>query len=196
MFESITDGLTNALRKITGRGRLTEDNIDEGLREVRKALLEADVNFKVVKDFIDRVKAQAIGQDVIRSIQPGQQIVKIVHDELIALMGAGDSTIARNPKQGEPTVIMMCGLQGSGKTTTCGKLARYLAQKGARPLLVAADVQRPAAIEQLKVLGEQLKVPVYAESPGWMRGKPVGICQRAVKEAEKNQNDFVILDTA
>jgi signal recognition particle subunit SRP54 len=196
VFESITDGLTNALRKLAGRGRLTEENIDEGLREVRKALLEADVNFKVVKDFIDRVKAKAIGQDVIRSIQPGQQIVKIVHDELVELMGRGDSTIKRSAKPDEPTIIMMCGLQGSGKTTTCGKLARYLQGRGAKPLLVAADVQRPAAIEQLKVLGQQLGAPVYAEAPGWMRGKPVGICERAVKEAAKNGQDFVILDTA
>jgi signal recognition particle subunit SRP54 len=196
LFESITEGLSGALRKLAGSGRLTEANIEEGLRDVRKALLEADVSFKVVKDFVDRVRAKAIGQEVIKSVQPGQQIVKIVHDELVDLMGAGDSTIKRAAKSGEPTVIMMCGLQGSGKTTTCGKLARYLQGKGARPMLVAADVQRPAAIDQLKVLGEQLKVPVYAEAPGWMRGKPVGICQRAVKEAEKNQNDFVILDTA
>jgi signal recognition particle subunit SRP54 len=196
MFESITDGLTTALRKITGRGRLTEENIDEGLREVRKALLEADVNFKVVKDFIDKVKQKAIGQEVLRSITPGQQIVKIVHDELIELMGKGDSAIRRNPVSGQPTVIMMCGLQGSGKTTTCGKLARYLQNRGGRPMLVAADVQRPAAIEQLKALGRQLGVPVYAEDPGWLRGKPVGICQRAVKEAEKAGCDFVILDTA
>ncbi|HVY62047.1 MAG TPA: signal recognition particle protein [Planctomycetota bacterium] len=196
MFESITEGLSGALRKLAGPGRLTEANIEDGLRDVRKALLEADVSFKVVKDFIDRIRAKAVGQEVIGSVAPGQQIVKIVHDELVDLMGAGDSSIKRAPKSGEPTVIMMCGLQGSGKTTTCGKLARYLQGKGHRPLLVAADVQRPAAIDQLKVLGEQLKVPVYSETPGWMRGKPVGICQRAVKEAEKNQNDFVILDTA
>ncbi len=195
MFETITNSLSSALRKLTGAGRLTESNIEEGLREVRKALLEADVNFKVVKDFIERVKQKAIGQDLIRSIQPGQQIVKIVHDELVALMGKGDTTIKRAPNG--PTVIMMCGLQGSGKTTTCGKLARYLQNKyGARPLLVAADVRRPAAIEQLKALGAQLGLPVYAEEPGWLRGKPVGICQRAVKQAERDGNEFVILDTA
>jgi signal recognition particle subunit SRP54 len=194
MFESITESLSKAVRKLARGGRLTEANIDEGLREVRKALLEADVNFKVVKDFIDRVKEKAVGQDLIRSIQPGQQIVKIVYDELVALMGAGDSAIKRAPSG--PTVIMMCGLQGSGKTTTCGKLARYLMNKGGRPLLVAADVQRPAAIEQLKALGQQLGLPVYAEDPGWLRGKPVGICQRAVKKAEKDGQDFVILDTA
>ncbi len=196
MFESITQSLTSALKKLTGRGRLTESNIDEGLREVRKALLEADVNFKVVKDFVERVKARAVGQDIIRSINPGQQVVKIVHDELVKLMGEADPSIKRNAKPTEPTVIMMCGLQGSGKTTTCGKLAKMLMAKGGKPMLVAADVQRPAAIEQLKVLGESLKVPVYSEAPGWLRGKPVGICQRAVKQAEKDGRDFVILDTA
>jgi len=196
LFESITEGLSSALKRFVAPGRLTEANIEEGLREVRKALLEADVNVKVVKDFVDRVRAKAIGQEIIRSVQPGQQVVKIVHDELVALMGQGDSSIRRAERSGKPTVIMMCGLQGSGKTTTCGKLARYLQNKGSKPLLVAADVQRPAAIEQLKVLGAQLGVPVHAEEPGWIRGKPVGICQRAVKKAEADGLDFVILDTA
>ncbi|GIW70891.1 MAG: signal recognition particle protein [Planctomycetota bacterium] len=195
MFESITEGLSSALDKLR-RKRLTEANIDEGLREVRQALLAADVNVRVVKDFIARVKERAVGQERIRGIQPGQQIVKIVHDELVRLMGESDTAIRRNPRSGAPTVIMMCGLQGSGKTTTCGKLARYLKQKGHRPLLVAADVQRPAAVEQLRALGAQLEVPVYSEEPGWRRGKPVGICQRAVQLAEKEQYDFVILDTA
>jgi signal recognition particle subunit SRP54 len=197
VFESITEGFSSAIRKLTGRGVLTEANIDEGLREVRKALLEADVGVKVVKDFIDRVRAKAVGQDVIKSVQPGQQIVKVVHDELIELMGRGDTSLRRAEKPGQPTVIMMCGLQGSGKTTTCGKLARYLQQRyAAKPLLVAADVQRPAAIDQLKVLGESLKIPVYSEAPGWLKGKPVGICKNAVAKAEKDGNDFVILDTA
>jgi len=198
LFENITESLGNALRRLTGRGRLTESNIEEGLRDVRKALLEADVHFKVVKDFVERVKAQAVGQELIRSINPGQQIVKIVHDELVALMGKADSSIKRSPKagSGEPTVIMMVGLQGSGKTTSCGKLAKFLIDRGQRPMLVAADVQRPAAIDQLKVLGEQLKVPVYFEAPGWFKGKPVSICRNAVKQAEKDGRDFVILDTA
>src|SRR5262249_36330153 len=155
-------GMSSALRKLAGPGRLTEASIEDGLRDVRKALLEADVSFKVVKDFVDRIRAKAVGQEVIQSVAPGQQIVKIVHDELIELMGKGDSTIRRPEKSGAPAIIMMCGLQGSGKTTTCGKLARYLQGKGARPLLVAADVQRPAAIDQLKVLGQQLKIPVYS----------------------------------
>jgi len=195
VFESITEGFSSAIRKFTGR-TLTEANIEEGLREVRKALLEADVGVKVVKDFVEKIRAKAVGQDVIKSVQPGQQIVKIVHDELVELMGRGDTSLKRSDKQGQPTIIMMCGLQGSGKTTTCGKLARYLTNKGFKPLLAAADLQRPAAIEQLKVLGEQLKVPVYAETAGWFKGKPVGVCKAAVAKAEKDGNDFVILDTA
>ena len=195
MFEAITDSLSSAVNKLARR-RLTANNIDDGLREVKKALLAADVNVRIVKQFTAKIKERAVGEDLIRGIEPGQQIVKVVHDELVALMGETDSAIARNPKSGQPSLIMMCGLQGSGKTTTCGKLARYLKNKGSRPLLVAADVQRPAAIEQLRTLGAEIDVPVYFEEAGWRRGKPVGICQRAVKQAIKEQNDFVILDTA
>ncbi len=196
MFEAITESMTSALDKLRRR-RLTEANIDEGLRDVKKALLAADVNVRVVKQFIDDVKQRAVGQKLLDGIQPGQQIVKIVHDALVELMGGQtDATIKRNPKSGKPTIIMMCGLQGAGKTTTCGKLARMLKHKGHRPLLVAADLQRPAAIEQLKTLGGQLEVPVHAEEPGWRRGKPVKVCQRALKLAEREQYDFVILDTA
>jgi signal recognition particle subunit SRP54 len=196
VFESITESMTSALDKLRRR-RLTEANIDEGLRDVKKALLAADVNVRVVKDFVKGVKERAVGQKLLDGVQPGQQIVKVVHDELVELMGGQtDDAIARHPKSGSPTVIMMCGLQGAGKTTSCGKLARMLKHKGHRPLLVAADLQRPAAIEQLKTLGGQLGVPVYAEEPGWMRGKPVKVCQKALKQAEREQNDFVILDTA
>ena len=190
MFESLTEGLTKALDRLTARGRLTEVNIREGMREVRRALLEADVHFKVCKEFIDRVTERAVGEDVIRHIKPGQQIVKIVNDELVSLLGRGTTPLATNPKG--PTVILMAGLQGSGKTTTCGKLAKYIEKRGGKPMLVAADTQRPAAIDQLRVVGEQVGAPVYME-PG---GRPPKICQRAVKQAIKTDRDYVILDTA
>ncbi|MBI1851477.1 MAG: signal recognition particle protein [Planctomycetes bacterium] len=190
MFESITEKLTAAFSRLTSRGKLTEANIQEGLREVRQALLEADVNFKVAKDFIASVTAKAVGKEVIESIRPGQQIVKIVHDELVALMGPTDGYI--HWQSSGPTVILMAGLQGSGKTTTCGKLAKYLVKKGKRPLLVAADVQRPAAIQQLQVLGKDLGVPVYAEPSG----RPPKICERAIGHAKETDRDVVILDTA
>lgn len=190
MFESITESLQSVFRKLRARGKLTEKNIRDGMREVRMALLQADVNYKVVKDFIERVTQQAIGQEVIRSITPAQQIVKIVQDEMTGLMGPVDWSIKFNPKG--PTVIMMIGLQGCGKTTTCVKLARYLIKKAHQPLLVAADIQRPAAVEQLKVLGKQLDIPVYSEEIG----PPPRICERAVKFAQENNRDVIILDTA
>jgi signal recognition particle subunit SRP54 len=190
MFEALSASLEAIFRKLRGRGQLTEANIHEGLKEIRMALLEADVSYKVVKDFVAHVTQRAVGQEVIKSVTPGQQIVKIVHDELIALMSPADSTIPF--AQPGPTVIMLIGLQGSGKTTTAAKLARYIQTRGHSPLLVAADVQRPAAIDQLKVLGEQLKMPVYAETGG----RPVKICQNAVTYAAQNQRDTVILDTA
>jgi len=190
MFESLSQGLQNAFAKLTSRGKLTEKNIQDGLREVRQALLEADVNFKVAKDFIQSVSAKAIGEEVIASVRPGQQIVKIVQDELAALMGPVDGHLAFAPKG--PTVIMMVGLQGSGKTTSCGKLAHLLKKKGKNPLLVAADVQRPAAIEQLRILGGQIDVPVYFEEGG----RPPKICARAVERAEADHRNVVILDTA
>ncbi|HZY84867.1 MAG TPA: signal recognition particle receptor subunit alpha, partial [Gemmataceae bacterium] len=162
MFEGIQRGLGEALKKLRGRGRITEENVREGMREVRKALLDADVNYTVAESFIQRVTERSLGQQVLRTIDPSEQIVKIVYDELVSLMGPVDTSI-RFAKD-RPTVLMLCGLQGQGKTTTAGKLALMLREKGRKPLLVAADLQRPAAIEQLKVLGEQINVPVYSES--------------------------------
>lgn len=190
MFEAITNNFENVFRKLRGKGRLTESNIKDGLHEVRLALLEADVNYKVVKDFIQHVTARAVGEEVIKSIAPGQQVIKIVHDELVKLMGESDTTIPF--KDGEPTLIMLMGLQGSGKTTSAGKLAKLIQSKGKKPLLVAADVQRPAAIEQLKVLGKQLDVPVYFEDGS----QAVKICKNALKHAKEQASDVVIFDTA
>ncbi len=183
MFESISKRLSGVFAGLTGR-KLTEENIQEGLREVRKALLEADVSFKVVKDFIAAVSERAVGQEVIRSVSPAQMIIKIVHDELVALMGPGETGIPWAEKG--PTVIMLAGLQGSGKTTTCGKLAAYIRKRhGKKPLLVAADVQRPAAVTQLQVLGGQLDIPVFA-----MQGKrPPQICREALEHAKRNGNE-------
>jgi signal recognition particle subunit SRP54 len=190
MFEGIQRGLSDALKKLRGRGRLTEANIREGLQEVRRALLDADVNFTVANDFIGRVEQRSLGQQVLRTLDPSEQIVKIVYDELVQLMGPVDTTIPF--AKDRPTVIMLCGLQGQGKTTTAAKLALTLRDRGRRPLLVAADLQRPAAIDQLKVLGEQLNVPVYSEFPA----TPVDVCGNAVAHAKKNLFDTVILDTA
>ncbi|MFQ5963403.1 MAG: signal recognition particle protein [Candidatus Scalinduaceae bacterium] len=190
MFESITGSLETALNKLRGRGRLTDVNIKDGLREIRIALLEADTSYKVVKDFIEKVTERAVGEEVIRSVTPGQQIVKIVQDELEHLMGPVDSTISF--VDNDITVIMLVGLQGSGKTTTSGKLANMILSNGKKPILVAADTQRPAAIEQLKILGKQLNIPVHSQE-GVM---PVKICKGAVKFAKANNCDVVILDTA
>jgi len=190
MFESITGSLDAIFSKLRGKGRLTEENIKDGMREVRVALLEADTNYKVVKDFIQRVTARAVGEEVVKSVTPGQQIVKIVQDEMENLMGPVDSNIPF--LDGAATIIMIVGLQGSGKTTTSGKLANMIMSKGRKPMLVAADVQRPAAIEQLKVLGKQLNIPVYSE-----KGiNPVKICKGAVKFAKAENHDVIILDTA
>lgn len=190
MFESITGSLDTIFSKLRGKGRLTEENIKDGMREVRVALLEADTNYKVVKDFIQRVTERAVGEEVVRSVTPGQQIVKIVQDEMENLMGPVDSNIPF--LDGDATIIMLVGLQGSGKTTTSGKLANMIMSKGRKPMLVAADVQRPAAIEQLKILGKQLNIPVYSE-----KGiNPVKICKGAVKFAKAGNHDVIILDTA
>jgi signal recognition particle subunit SRP54 len=190
MFEGIQRNLSEALKKLRGRGRLTEANIRDGMREVRKALLEADVNFTVVNDFIARVTERSVGQDVLARIDPSEQIVRIVYDELVALMGPVDHRIPF--AKDRPTVIMLCGLQGQGKTTTAGKLALNLRDdRGRKPLLVAGDLQRPAAVEQLQVIGEQIKVPVYAEATD-----PVTVCTNAILYAKKNLLDTVILDTA
>jgi signal recognition particle subunit SRP54 len=190
MFESIQRGLGDALKRLRGRGRITEANIREGLQEVRKALLDADVNYTVAQEFIARVTQRSIGQEVLRTIDPSEQIVKIVYDELVALMGPVDTRI-RFAKD-RPTVLMLCGLQGQGKTTTAGKLALTLREQGRKPLLVAADLQRPAAVDQLKVLGEQINVPVYSETGT----TPVAVCNNAVAYAKKNLLDTVLLDTA
>jgi signal recognition particle subunit SRP54 len=190
MFDDLQKRLSSAFGQFRARGLLTEANIKDGLREVRTALLEADVNLQVVKEFMERVSERAVGQQLIKSVRPEQQIVKIVHDELIELMGPVDPSI-RFEKTG-PTIIMLCGLQGSGKTTTSGKLARLLASQGRKPLLVAADLQRPAAIEQLKVIGQQLQVPVFSEA----ESNPVKVCQDALAEANRQARDTIILDTA
>ncbi|MCF6148387.1 MAG: signal recognition particle protein [Candidatus Kuenenia sp.] len=190
MFESITNSLESVLGKFRGKGRLTEGNIKDGLHEVRLALLEADVNYKVVKNFIKQVTERSVGEEVIKSVAPGQQVIKIVHDELINLMGESDTSIPF--KEGEQTLVMLVGLQGSGKTTTAGKLAKLILSKGKKPLLVAADIQRPAAVEQLKVLGKQLDIEVYFDTTS----QPVKICSDAVTYAKKNGHDVVILDTA
>lgn len=189
MFEAVTKSLGEALKKLRGRGRLTADNIREGLREVRRAFLEADVNFTVAKDFIDRVEAKAVGQDVLARVDPSQQIIQIVYEELVGLMGPVDHKIPQ--KADRPAVLMLCGLQGSGKTTTAAKLALTLKSRGRKPLLAAADLQRPGAVEQLKTLGEGIGVPVYSEATN-----PVDVCRNAVAEAKRTLCDSVILDTA
>jgi signal recognition particle subunit SRP54 len=190
MFDDLQKRLSSAFKKFRVSGVLTEANMREGLREVRTALLEADVNYKVVQEFMERITEQAVGTQVIKSIRPQEQIVKIVHHELVEMMGPGDPSI-RFEKAG-PTVLMMCGLQGSGKTTTSGKLARLLLSQGRKPMLVAADLQRPAAVEQLKVIGTQVGVPVYSQS----NSNPVAVCQQALIEANRNGCDTLILDTA
>ena len=191
MFENLTDRLESAFKKLRGHGKLTEENIQEAMGEVRTALLEADVNFGVVKEFIASVTAKAIGQEVLTSLSPGQQVVKVVHDELVGLLGSQAEPLRLEGKQ--PAVIMLAGLQGSGKTTTAAKLARQLKEKGRRPYLVPADVYRPAAIEQLHVLGAQIDVPVYASTTAQ---KPADIARLAVSEASAGAFDTVIIDTA
>jgi len=190
MFEAISASLDNVLRKLRLKGRLSEKNIRDSMREIRMALLEADVNYAVVKDFIEHVSAKAVGEEVLRSISPAQQVVKVVHDELVALMGPETAGITYADKP--PTVLMLAGLQGSGKTTTCAKLAALVRKQGHRPLLVAADLQRPAAVEQLEILGQQLDIPVYTESGS----TPPRIASNCVKYAAKTDRDVVILDTA
>lgn len=190
MFEGIQRGLSEIFKKLRGRGRITEVNIREAMAEVRRALLDADVNFDVVNAFIQRVTEKAVGQTVLRSLDPGEQIIKIVYDELVGLMGPVDPNIKF--AKDRPTVLMLCGLQGQGKTTTAGKLALTLREKGRKPLLVAADLQRPAAVEQLKVLGQQIGVTVYSEA----NSNPVNVCRNAVAYAKTNGLDSIILDTA
>lgn len=191
MFENLSERLERSLKLLKGQGKITEINVAETLKDVRRALLDADVNYKVAKQFTDTVKAKALGQNVINAIKPSELMVKIVHDELTALMG-GEA--AQLNLSGNPTVILMSGLQGSGKTTFSGKLAKKLkSEKGKRPLLVACDVYRPAAIDQLKVLGEQIEVPVYSEPEN---KNPVEIALAGINHAKANHLDLVIVDTA
>ena len=191
MFESISNRLRGAFSFLGGK--LTEANIREGMQQVRKALLEADVNYDVVDSFIKTVTEQSLGEDVLKSVRPSEQIIGIVNDELVNLMGPVDHSF-HFQKDGL-TILMMCGLQGSGKTTTCGKLAKMLKAQGKKPMLVAADLQRPAAVDQLKVIGDQISVPVHAEEPG--KSTPLAVCQNGIKEAKRRGDiNVVILDTA
>jgi signal recognition particle subunit SRP54 len=191
MFENLSERLERSFKLLKGQGKITEINVAETLKDVRRALLDADVNYKVAKQFTDTVKAKALGQNVLSAVQPGQMMVKIVHDELATLMGGETAQINLS---GNPTVILMSGLQGSGKTTMSGKLAKKLkSEKAKRPLLIAGDVYRPAAIEQLKVLGEQIEVPVYTEEGN---KNPVEIAENGIRYAKANHFDLVIVDTA
>ena len=191
MFESLTDKFTDVFRKMSGRGRITEQNVRDAMLDVRTALLEADVHYKVVRKFCDDIVQKAMGQEVIKSLHPGQMMVKIVHDELVALMGPVDTRIYYVSPP--PTIIMMAGLQGSGKTTTCGKLGKRILAAGRRPMLVACDLQRPAAVEQLSIVGEQAGVPVFR-----MEGEknPVRVARQSITWAQQNDRDVVIVDTA
>ena len=189
MFESLSDRLQTVFKQLRGKGKLTERDVDEALRQVRLALLEADVHFRVVKEFVARIRERAVGAEVMQTLNPAQQVVKIVNEELIAMLGEAARLDLGGPS---PHVIMLVGLQGSGKTTTAAKLALQLHKQGQRPLLVAADVRRPAAVQQLITLGKQLDLPVYSEPSG----DPPGICARAVQRARETANNVVILDTA
>jgi signal recognition particle subunit SRP54 len=190
VFDDLSERLRGVLGRLTGRGRITEADVDAAMREVRLALLEADVNFRVVKDFVARVRERAVGQEVLDSVNAGQMIIKIVNDELTEILGAGDRTFRLT---GSPAVVMLVGLQGSGKTTTSAKLARQLIKQGRRPLLVAADPYRPAAADQLQTLGKQIDVPVYRAPTGT---KVLDIGRGAIAEAKQTGRDAVILDTA
>lgn len=191
-FESLSDKLQNIFKNLRGKGRLTEEDVKAALKEVKIALLEADVNFKVVKDFVKKVNERAVGQDVMNSLTPGQMVIKIVNEELTNLMGSETTELKLLPDN-QITVIMMMGLQGAGKTTTTAKIAGKLKAKGKRPLLVACDVYRPAAIEQLKINGEKQQVPVFSMGD---KQKPLNIAKAAIEHAKRNNNNVVILDTA
>lgn len=192
MLGLLTEKMQNLVSKFGGKKTLTEDNISEGVTEVRLALLEADVNYSVVKNFVKKVKEKAVGDDVVKSVTPGQQFIKVVHDELVALMG-GSEAVLSFPKR--PAVLMLCGLQGSGKTTHCAKLAKYLKKNGEfkNPLIAACDLQRPAAVKQLQTLGEQIQVPVFV-----VEGEqdPVKVAKQAIAKAKADQHDLLIVDTA
>lgn len=191
VFESLSEKLQNALGKLKGKGKLSEKDVDLAMREVRLALLEADVNFKVVKDFIKTVKERAVGSEVMESLTPGQQVIKIVNEELTNLMGKSEAKL--NFSSSPPTVILMCGLQGAGKTTTTGKLALNLKKQNKRPLLVACDIYRPAAIKQLEVVGEKVGAPVFTMGD---KINPVDIAKAALEHGKKHGNDVIIIDTA
>ena len=190
MFESLSDRLQDIVHKIKGYGKITEENIAPMMREIRLSLLEADVNYKVVKEFTNTVKEKALGEEVSKSLNPGDLFVKIVRDELQELLGGDSAPLVIDKK---PTITMLVGLQGSGKTTTIGKLANFLRKKhNKKPLLVACDVYRPAAIDQLKQLGKELNIPVYSEG----KGNPVEISKNAIKYASENGFDYILIDTA
>jgi signal recognition particle subunit SRP54 len=189
VFDALSDRFDGIFKRLRGRGKLSDRDIDEVAREIRVALLEADVNVTVVKSFINRVKERARGAEVAKSLSPAQQVIKIVHDELVTTLGGKAGKLALSPKP--PTVVMLAGLQGSGKTTAAGKLARHIERDGRKPLLVAADLQRPAAVEQLRVLGERINVPVYSEA-----SDPVRVAKSARREADRTGRNVIILDTA
>ncbi|MGL4402479.1 MAG: signal recognition particle protein [Fusobacteriaceae bacterium] len=191
MLENLGKRFQDVFKKVRGHGKMSEANVKEALKEVKMSLLEADVNYKVVKDFINKILEKSMGEDVLTGINPGQQFIKIVHDELVELLGGTNSRLTKSPKN--PTILMLAGLQGAGKTTFAGKLANYLKKQGEKPFLVAADVYRPAAIKQLQILGEKIGVPVYAEEGN---NNPVTICANSLAEAQKVGATYVILDTA
>ena len=190
-FESLTDRLAGVFKKLRGHGKLSEADIKAAMREVRMALLEADVNYKVAKDFCAKVSERAMGQEVMESLTPAQQVVKIVNEELVALMGGEEAPRLVIKNKGQ-TIIMLCGLQGNGKTTHAAKLAKYYIKQGRRPMLVACDIYRPAAIDQLQVVGKQLDIPVFEMG----QANPVHIAQEAIKYARDHGHDMVFLDTA
>jgi signal recognition particle subunit SRP54 len=191
LFEGLSGKLQDTIKKLRGKGRVTDKDVKEMMREIKLALLEADVNFKVVKDFINKVSERAVGEDVLESLTPGQQVIKIVNDELINLMGRENSKLTFSPKL--PTVYMLVGLQGAGKTTATGKLGNLIRKQGKNPLFVACDIYRPAAIKQLQVLGEQLSIPVFTMGD---KVNPVDIAKAAIEHAKIKQHDIVIIDTA
>ncbi len=189
MFDQLSDRFDTVLRNLRGLGKITDANIQQTVREIRRVLLEADVNFKIARDFVERVKARATGVKVIKSIKPGEQFIKIIRDELIQLMGEKPVPV---DVSGKPAVVLLAGLQGCGKTTTAAKLARFLRQQAKKPLLVAADVYRPAAIDQLQVLGRQIDIPVFTKA----NSEVVNLCQAGIEHARQENNDVVIIDTA
>src|SRR5436190_1017707 len=191
MFETLSEKLQRVFKNLRGEGRLTEQHIEEALKEIRMALLEADVNFKVVKHFTDTVRQKALGQEVMQSLSPGQQVVKIVHDELVEILGGVN--IRLNFASQPPTAIMLVGLQGSGKTTSSGKLAKWLAKSGHRPMLVSVDVYRPAARDQLRVIAKDIDVKIWE---GNAADAPLRLCEDALREARNTAHDVLIIDTA